>query len=66
MQKEGIIFKSSVPYSQDQNNVSKQTRRTIIGMTRATIFEENINDNLWPELVLAITYVKNNWSMRAV
>ena len=35
-------------------------------MTRATILERNINDDLWPELVLAMTYVKNNWLTRAV
>lgn len=28
-------------------------------MTRATILEGNIDDELWPELVLAITHVKN-------
>lgn len=55
MQKEGIIFKPSIPYSLEQNNVSKQIRRTIIDITRATIFERNINDDPWPELILAMT-----------
>ena len=35
-------------------------------MMRATIFEENINDKLSPELVLAITYIKNNRPTRAL
>ena len=35
-------------------------------MTRATILMENINDELWPELVLAITYIKNNRPTRAL
>ena len=35
-------------------------------MTRATIFEENIDDDPWPELVLGIKHVKNNWPTRAV
>ena len=66
MQKEGIIFKLSASYSQEQNGVSKQIGRTIMNMTRATILEGNINDDLWPKLVLAMTYVKNNWPTRAV
>lgn len=35
-------------------------------MTRMTILEKNINDNLWPELVLVMIYMKNNWPIRAV
>lgn len=40
--------------------------RIIIDMTKATILEGNINDDLWPELVLAMTYVKNNRPTRAL
>lgn len=37
---------------------------TIIDMIRATILKENIDNDLWPELILAMTYVKNNWPTR--
>lgn len=37
-----------------------------MNITRTTILEENIDDNLWPEFVLAMTYIKNNWPTRAV
>ena len=30
-----------------------------MGMVRATIFEGRIDDTLWPEIVLAMTYIKN-------
>ena len=33
--------------------------RTIIDMTRATILEGSLDDKLWPEVGLAMTYVKN-------
>lgn len=56
---EGIIFEPSAPYSQEQNGVSERGGRTIMDMTRATILEGNINDDLWPEVVLAMTHVKN-------
>ena len=35
-------------------------------MTRATILEGNIDDDLLPELVLAMTYVENNRPTRAL
>lgn len=35
-------------------------------MTRAIIFKGNIDNNLWPKLILAIMYINNNWPMRVV
>ena len=35
-------------------------------MTRATILEGNIDNNLWIELVLLITYIKSNRPTRVV
>lgn len=35
-------------------------------MTRATNLEGNIDDELWPELVLAMTYIKNSRPTRAL
>lgn len=46
MQKEGITFEPSVPYSQEQNGVSERAGRTIMDMTKATILEGNINNDL--------------------
>ncbi len=40
--------------------------KTFIDMTKATILEENIEDELWPELVLAMTYIKNSRPTRAL
>lgn len=59
MAKEGIVFEPSAPYSQEQNGVSERVSRTIMDMTRATILDGNIDDNLWPEVILAMTQVKN-------
>lgn len=38
----------------------------IIDITKATIFEKNINNNLWLEFILIIIYVKNNQPTRAL
>ena len=46
LQKEEITFESSAPYSQKQNGVSERMGRTIINMTRATILENHIDNDL--------------------
>ncbi len=35
-------------------------------MVRATILEVGIDDTPWPEIVLAMTNVKNLWPIRAL
>lgn len=35
-----------MPYSQERNNISKRIGKTIMDMTKATILEGNIDDNL--------------------
>lgn len=35
-------------------------------MTKAIILRGNINNNLWPELVLATTYIKNYCPTKAL
>lgn len=64
--KQGIVFEPSAPYSQEENGVSERTGRTIMDMVRATILEGGIDDNLWPEIVLAMTHVKNLRPTRAL
>lgn len=66
MQKEKISFEPSALYFQKQNGVLKQIGRTIKDMIRATILKKNIDDHLWPKLMLAMTYVKNNRPMKAL
>lgn len=66
MQKEGIIFEPFAPYFQEQNRVSERIERTIMDITRATILESSIDDDLWPELILEMTYVNNNWPTRVL
>lgn len=33
---------------------------------RVTIFEKKIDNDFWPKLVLAITYIKNNWPIKVL
>lgn len=66
MQREGIVFEPSAPYLQEQNGVSERIGRTFMDMIRTTILEGNIEDKLWLELVLAMTYIKNSCSTRVL
>lgn len=56
---EGIILEPSAPYSQEQNGVSERVGRTLMDMARASIIEGGIDDTFWPEVILAMTYIKN-------
>lgn len=40
--------------------------RTIIDMIKTTILEGNIDNELWPELVLVRTYIKNSHPTKAL
>ena len=66
LQREEITFEPSAPYSQEQNNISKRMGKRIMDITKATILEGNIDNNLWQELVLAITYIKNSQPTQAL
>ena len=56
---EGIILEPSAPYSQEENGVSKRLGRTLIEMARALIIKGGIDESFWPEVILAMTYIKN-------
>ena len=64
--KQGITFEPSSDYSQEGNGVSERTGRTLMDMVRATILEDGIDDTLWPEIVLAMTHIKNLRPIRAL
>lgn len=57
--KQGKTFKISASYSQEENRISKRTRKTIMDMVSITIRQRGINDTLWLEIVLAMTHIKN-------
>lgn len=44
--------------------MSERLRTSLIDIIQATILRGNINDKLWPELMLVMTYIKNNQSTR--
>ena len=59
LSQEGIILEPSAPYLQEQNGVSERVGRTLMDMARASIIEGGIDDIFWPEVILAMTYIKN-------
>lgn len=66
MQKKEIVFKSGTSYSQKQNSISERMGRALIDIIRAIILESIIKDELWLELVLSITYIKNSHPIKAI
>lgn len=56
---QGIVFEPLASYSQKENRVSEKTSQTIMEMMRAKILEGEIENILWPEVVLTMTHIKN-------
>lgn len=59
MQEKGIEFKPSAPYLHEQNKLSERKSRTLMERVKITIFGRAILDNLWPEVLFAMTYISN-------
>lgn len=53
------MFEWFALYSQKWNGVSEQKGRIIINMIRTTILRGNLDNKLWIEIILVITYTKN-------
>lgn len=54
-QKKASLLNLLALYSQEQNSVSEQMGRLLIEMMRATILEQNIDNNLWSEIIFPMT-----------
>lgn len=57
--KQGIIFESSTPYSQEENSISKRIKKTFIDIMQTIILEKGIDNTSMPKIILAIIHVKN-------
>ena len=55
----GIMFELFAPYSQEENGIAEQKSRTLMEYVRGTIIRGGITDELWPEILLAITHTSN-------
>lgn len=55
----GINFEPSAPYSQEENGIAERKGRTLMERVRCTIIGGGIPDELWPEILLAITHISN-------
>ena len=54
-----IIFEPSAPYFQKDNRIAEQKDRRLMECMRCTIIGGRITDELWPEILLAITHISN-------
>jgi hypothetical protein len=56
---QGIVFEPSAPYSQEENGMAERTGGTLMTMARVMMIAGSIPDELWPEIILTATQVKN-------
>ena len=55
----GIKREYTVPHNPEQNGVVQRKNRTIIEVTRAMIFDQNLEYYLWAETSCTIVYIQN-------
>jgi hypothetical protein len=57
--KHGIRRETSTPYTPQQNGVAERYNRTLVEMTRAMLYEQNLNLKFWGEAINYATYILN-------
>ena len=55
----GIIFEPTVPYTPEQNGLSKVQNRIVMNGVRAMLFDSQLSQYLWSELLRTKVYQKN-------
>ena len=66
LKEEGIMYKPSAPYTQNQNGVSERMNRTIMEKARSMLLEANLPESFWAEAVNTAMYLHNRspkWSL---
>lgn len=55
--KKNITFEPLASYFQNKNNILEQKNSTSMGMKKRTSFGGNFDDNLWLNIILAMTQI---------
>jgi len=55
----GIIHQFSAPYTPQQNDLAERINYTLLDKVRAILSESNLFKELWPEVLLSVTYIHN-------
>jgi len=66
LNKEGITYQLSSPYTPEQNGLAERLNQTLIKKTRSLIFKANIPLYLWGEAALAAVYIYNRSPHKAL
>jgi transposase InsO family protein len=62
----GIEHLTTVPYSSQQNGVSKRSNRTIVERTVALLYSERLPLSLWGEVMNTVVYLKHRSPTRSL
>lgn len=59
LDREGIRYQRTAPYSPQQNGVAERKNRTLIEMARCMILEAKLENKFWGEAVVMANYIQN-------
>lgn len=62
----GVVIQTSAPYTSAQIGRVERAHRTIWSRMRASRAYANLPPNLWPELIITMSYLKNRTPSRAL
>jgi len=55
----GIGREFTIPHTPEQNPVAERTWETLMEMTRALLFEKNLDKGLWARAIITAAYIRN-------
>ncbi len=65
-QKKGILWEKSAPYTQDQDDVSERSIRTVLERAKTMLIHTRLSSSPWPEAIVAACYITNHLPTKAV
>lgn len=66
LEKEGIQYQRTAPYTPQQNGVAERKNRTLIEMARCMVIEANLEKSFWGEAVVMANYIQNRLPARDI
>lgn len=66
LEKSGVVHRTAVPYTPQQNGIAERANRTIVEMARTMLFDAGFSKEYWAEAVSTAVYILNRCPTKVV